>query len=94
MSAHDEYLIWRKEERFESCLCFGLEDTREILSQYKDKRGLFVRRVTVDEFSREQTAEAFLSQFEDEQDEWTPERQERAACAADWRYQQRMEGVR
>lgn len=55
----DEFLVWDPEDRFHACICYGEDEVRETIAQFKDASVLRVRRTTVGELARDVTADFF-----------------------------------
>jgi hypothetical protein len=55
----DEFLVWDPEDRFHACICYGEDEVRETIAQFKDASLLRVRRTTVGELARDVTADFF-----------------------------------
>jgi hypothetical protein len=77
----DQYLVFDPEDRlFNSCLCHGEEEAREVVAQFGSTTCLRVRRITEGDLARDVTADF----IDDEQpDEWAGTSYDRAASAAD-----------
>ena len=62
----DEFLVWDPEDRFHACICYGEDEVRETIAQFKDASLLRVRRTTVGELARDVTADFFPEEDADD----------------------------
>ncbi len=60
----DAFCIFDPEDRYHAQLCYGEADAREIISGIKNTSGIRVHRITLDEISRDVTADFFPEEDE------------------------------
>lgn len=63
--ALEQYLVFDGEDRFHASVCWGEEETREIIAQFDCPEGLQVLRITPGEISRPVTEDFITTDDED-----------------------------